>query len=145
MNCMACGSTNDVTDFVSGGEKIILCVDCRYKLATGQLNVKQIGQIGRPPIGITKKVSLTLSESAWERVERRAEGNRSEYLRKLVERDVWGQEAWSNNACLGYAILGAKRLGYSEEQTEKLIRAIYSMFDETSIEEARELYERSPY
>lgn len=142
MNCMNCGSTNDVIDFVSSGEKIVLCADCRYKLASGQMTIKQIG---RPPIGVTKKVSLTLPETAWERLDGRADGNRSEYLRKLVERDVWGQDDWSNNACLGYAILGAKRLGYSEEQTKKLIRAIYSVFDETSIEEARKVYENSPY
>lgn len=33
-------------------------------------------------------------------------------------------EEWSNNACLGYAIMGAKKLGYSEEEIKKLVRAI---------------------
>jgi hypothetical protein len=60
---MSCGSTNDVTDFVSGEEKIVLCVDCRYRLATGKLTVKQIG---RRSIGVTKKVSITLPEEVWE-------------------------------------------------------------------------------
>ena len=54
-------------------------------------------------------------------------------------------EEWSNNACLGYAILGAKKLGYSEEQIEALVRAIYSGFDWVSIEEAKEVYSKSPY
>ena len=139
---MNCGSDHDVTDFISGGEKIILCVDCRYKLATGQMNVKQMG---RPSLGVTKKVSLTLPETVWEHLDRKADGNRSEYLRKLLVRDMSEGGKWSNNACLGYAILGAQRLGYSEEQTKELIRAINSEFDWTTIEEARMVYERSPY
>lgn len=140
--CMNCGGTEDVTDFVSGTERIVLCVNCRYKLAANQMTIKQVG---RPSLGVTKKVSLTLPESTWEHIDSEANGNRSEYFRKLLDRDMWSQGDWSNNACLGYALLGAKRLGYSEEQIKELIRAIYSEFDFKSIGEARQEYERSPY
>lgn len=54
-------------------------------------------------------------------------------------------EEWSNNACLGYAIMGAKKLGYSEEQIKELVRAIYGEFDWKTVEEAKEVYNKSPY
>lgn len=144
MNCMNCGGTNDVIDFYRGEEKIVLCAGCRYKLASGQ-KVVTVKQIGRPSLGVTKKVSLTLPEAVWEHLDNEANGNRSEYLRKLIDRDMWSQGDWSNNACLGYAILGAQKLGYSEEQIKQLVRAIYSEFDWKSVEEARTVYEQSPY
>ncbi|MFN7137964.1 MAG: hypothetical protein ACK4UN_01350, partial [Limisphaerales bacterium] len=135
---------HDVKDFYRGEEKIVLCAGCRYKLASGQ-KVVGVKQIGRPSLGVTKKVSLTLPEAVWEHLDTEAKGNRSEYLRKLIDSDMWSEGDWSNNACLGYAILGAQKLGYSEEQLGKLVRAIYSEFDRKSIDEAREVYNQSPY
>ncbi|TDF94867.1 hypothetical protein E1757_22220 [Paenibacillus piri] len=55
------------------------------------------------------------------------------------------ESRWSNSACLGYAILGAQRLGYSQNQIKELVRAVYSEFDLTSIAEATVVYELSPY
>jgi hypothetical protein len=144
MNCMNCGSDHDVIDFYRGDEKIVLCAGCRYKLATGQ-KVITVKQIGRPSLGVTKKVSLTLPESVWEHLDSEANGNRSEYLRKLIDRDTWSQGDWSNNACLGYAILGAQALGLSEVQTKQFVRAIYREFDFKTVEEAQKVYEQSPY
>lgn len=45
---------------------------------------------GKPAIGITKKVSLTLTEQDWERVELEAKrfGSKSAYLRYLVENSL---------------------------------------------------------
>lgn len=54
-------------------------------------------------------------------------------------------EQWSNNACLGYAIMGANKLGYTEKQTQDLVRVIYSEFDFKSVEEAKTTYEQSSY
>lgn len=54
-------------------------------------------------------------------------------------------EEWSNNACLGYVILGADSLKYKEEQTIEIIRAVKRNFDSISIEEARNLYNKCPY
>lgn len=144
MNCMNCGNDHDVIDFYQGEEKIVLCGVCRRKLVTGQ-KVVTVKPIGRPSLGVTKKVSLTLPESVWEYLDSEAKGNRSEYLRKLIDRDTWSQGDWSNNACLGYAIFGAQALGFSEEQTKNLVRAIYREFDFKTIDEARKVYEQSPY
>jgi len=145
MNCMNCGSNQDVIDFYRGEDKIVLCAGCRYKFTSGQKVLAAGKQIGRPSLGVTKKVSLTLPTEVWERFDDKAKGNRSEYLRKLIVRDMWSQGDWSNNACLGYAILGAKELGYSDEEIKKLVRAINRAFNHKTIEEARQEYENSPY
>lgn len=119
---MNCGSTNDTTDLLSNNEKVILCVDCRFDLATGKLKLP-LKTMGRPFLGITKKVSLTMTKQLWEHLEVKSYNNRSVYLRSLVNRD-FQEMIRDNEACLGYAILGAKRLGYSSEQIELLVKAI---------------------
>lgn len=144
MNCMNCGSTNDVIDFYRGEEQIILCAGCRYKLASGQ-KVVAVKQMGRPSLGVTKKVSLTLPEAVWEHLDNEANGNRSEYLRKLLDCDMWSQGDWSNNAAQGYAIFAAKELGYSDDQIKELVRAMYRAFDFKTIDEAKAAYNNSPY
>lgn len=53
---------------------------------TDQLN--NLNQVGRPPIGITKKVSMTLSEKEWEWLEEKADGNRSSYLREIIQKEI---------------------------------------------------------
>jgi Holliday junction resolvasome RuvABC DNA-binding subunit len=86
-----------------------------------------------------------LPEAVWEHLDSEANGNRSDYLRKLIDHDMWSQGDWSNNACQGYAILAAKELGYSDDEISKLVRAIYRAFDFKTIDEARTAYEQSPY
>lgn len=103
---------------------------------------------GRPSLGVTRKVSLTLPEETWEWFDAEAEklvGSRSALLRYLINREQSPESRWSNNACLGYAILGAQKLGYSEEQLKQLVRGIYSQFDWKSVDEAKEIYNKSPY
>lgn len=56
-----------------------------------------------------------------------------------------GTEEWSNNACLGYVILGAKAAGMTDAQTKEIVRAVYCQFDQVSVEEAKDAYIRSPY
>ena len=56
-----------------------------------------------------------------------------------------GGEEWSNNACLGYLIIGAQRLGYTENQITEIVRATNGQFDFSTIDEARQVYESSPY
>lgn len=96
MICHNCDSTNDVTDFFKGTERLVLCADCRLKLLAPHLCVPE--------------------------------------------------QKWSNNAALGYAILGMQRLGcYSQKQIKELVRAIYVELDQSTIEEAAVVYELSPY
>jgi len=137
---MNCGSKKDVIDFVAGNEKLILCVDCRVKLVNGEL-----GKVGRPAIGITKKVSLTLSEETWEWLDEKAEGNRSKFLREIVLNALGNESEWSNYACLGYAIAGAKKIGMSDDKINDLVKAIYGEFDMKSVPEAEDIYRESDY
>lgn len=54
-------------------------------------------------------------------------------------------ELRSNQAILGYAILAAKKMGFSDEQIQELIINLNGEFDMITIEEAAEIYRRSPY
>ncbi|MBE0341804.1 hypothetical protein E4V51_12170 [Paenibacillus sp. 28ISP30-2] len=67
------------------------------------------------------------------------------YQAGFNEARLFGGEEWNNNACLGYAILGAKKLNYTEDDTKKLTRSIYNEFDFKSVEEARRVYNNSSY
>lgn len=144
MNCMNCGSNNDVTDFALENEKYALCVDCRLKLATGQLKLKK-AEVGRPALGVTKKVSLTLPENEWVWFDEKANGNRSQFLRHLVWEAQSPESEWNNYACLGYAIAGAEKLGYDDEKIRELVRAIYGEFDWKSVPAAEKIYKESDY
>lgn len=140
MKCMNCGGTHDVIDFYVGEEKMILCANCRHKLLAGKSS-----KVGRPSLGVTKKVSLTLSEEDWQWIDDQAEGNRSQLLRYLIGQEQSSESRWSNNACLGYAILGAEKLGYNDEQIQELVRAIYGEFDWKSVDQAKDVYNKSSY
>lgn len=139
MSCMNCGGTSDVLKFFNVDKELILCDSCRQRLASGRLEKT----VGRPTLGITKKVSLTLSEESWKWIDEKAQGNRSQFLRDLVQQSP--ENDWSNNASLGYTILGAKKLGYTDEQISQLVKAIYSEFDWKSVEEAKEVYNKSSF
>lgn len=54
-------------------------------------------------------------------------------------------QAWSNHSAFGYAILAAERAGFSENDIQRLVRALRSQFDTVSLEEAAECYRKSPY
>jgi hypothetical protein len=142
--CQNCDGNNDVVAFKRGKEQVVLCTDCRFKLLSGAPRVT--GRLpGRPSLGTTKKVSLTLPDETWEWIDEQAGENRSALIRYLIGRERSPEREWSNNTCLGYAIFGAQKLGYDEEQTKELIRAIYSQFDMKTVEEARTAYSNSPY
>lgn len=44
--------------------------------------------MGRPSIGITKKVSLTLTKDDWEKFDAKATHNRSLFLRKIIVKSL---------------------------------------------------------
>ncbi|WP_198957465.1 hypothetical protein [Paenibacillus selenitireducens] len=54
-------------------------------------------------------------------------------------------EDWSNNACLGYIISGMQRAGYSREEIKKVVRSVYYEFDFKSVDEAKDIYNKSEY
>ena len=54
-------------------------------------------------------------------------------------------DIWSNTACNGYALTAAKRAGFTEEQTEKLLTALSRVYDEIEVDEAEKIYNNSGY
>lgn len=101
--------------------------------------------VGRPSVGVTKKVSLTLSEENWKWLDEKADGNRSKFLREIVWNALGNESEWSNYAALGYAIVGAKKLGYDDEKIRELVREMYWQFDMKSVPEAENIYRESDY
>lgn len=93
--CENCRGSNDVTTFNIGEAEHTLCLDCRVKIL-GSLPRNRGARVpGRPSLGLTKKISLTLPKETWEWFDEAAEGNRSELLRRLVIREMKSQ---SNNS-----------------------------------------------
>lgn len=80
--CERCGSTTDVTLISVNDVDMKYCKDCRVALFTKKHSV------GRPSLGITKKVSLTLPENEWNQLDEKAEGNRSKFIRKAVVKEL---------------------------------------------------------
>lgn len=81
-------------------------------------------EVGRPAIGVTKKVSLTLSENDWEWLDEKAEGNRSEFLRETIT-NYLGAEKMSEIE-VQYIVNGKDQvlLNNLKEQAIKLKNAI---------------------
>lgn len=138
-NCERCGGNVDVAMVYVNDEPKTYCQNCRVEMFSKKKSV------GRPSLGVTKKVSLTLSEDDWEWLDKKADGNRSNFIRQAVTNALGNEAEWDNYACLGYAIKGAEKLGYSHDEIKKLVRAIYSQFDMTTVPEANEIYRESDY
>lgn len=90
-----------------------------------------------------KKVSITLSERNWEWLDEKAERNRSRFLRETIWNALGNESEWSNYGALGYTILGARKLGYKDEETYELVQAIYAELDLKSVREAEDVYRQS--
>ncbi|MEG1259278.1 MAG: hypothetical protein RSD12_09665 [Akkermansia sp.] len=60
--------------------------------------------------------------------------------------DLMGMlDAWSNAACLGYAILALERLGMKKAEIKRITRQMRAEFDRTTIGEAEAHYNDSIY
>lgn len=138
-NCERCSSENDVAIIHVNEEPKAFCQNCRVEVFAKK------NPVGRPAIGITKKVSVTLEESEWEWLDEKAEGNRSAFIREVIWRALGNEAEWSNHACLGYMIKGLENLDYDEEEIKKIVRAVAGTFDMTSIPKAEKIYINSPY
>ena len=138
-NCERCSGENDVAIIHVNDEPKAFCVNCRVELFAKKKPV------GRPSIGVTKKVSVTLDQADWDWLDEKAEGNRSAFIREVLWKSLGNESEWSNYACLGYAIKGLEDLNYPADEIKKIIRAISSTFDMTSVPEAEKIYTKSPY
>jgi hypothetical protein len=54
-------------------------------------------------------------------------------------------EDWSNNACLGYVILAAKRMKLNEKETKLFVQSVKAQFDSVSVDKAADVYCQSSY
>lgn len=66
-------------------------------------------------------------------------------LHPLSEIDALSKSDWSNNACMGYAILSLEYLKYSKKEIQNIIDIMHSEFDETSVKGAEKKYKNSAY
>lgn len=137
--CNRCGSTENITVTYVNDVPKTFCEKCRVEMFSKK------NHVGRPSLGVTKKVSLTLPEEEWTWFDHQARGNRSQFLRHLVWEAQSSESEWSNNACLGYAIAAAEKIGMNNEQINKLVRAIYGQFDSKTLAEAKDVYIKSDY
>lgn len=137
--CERCGSDKDVTMIRVNDEPKTFCQNCHAEIFEKKKSV------GRPSLGVTKKVSVTLSESNWEWLDEKAEGNRSAFVREAIWSALGNESEWSNYACLGYAIKALENLSYSPEEIKKIVRAMEMEFDTTTVPAASKIYEKSSY
>ena len=54
-------------------------------------------------------------------------------------------EEWSNNACLGYIIKAMRDAGKSAKEIQQMVNEVRAQFDWVSVEDAKEIYNKSPY
>ena len=139
LDCERCGGDGDVTIIHIDGDPKAYCRNCRFEMFAPKKPV------GRPSVGVTKKVSLTLSEENWDWLDEKAEGNRSKFLREIVWNALGNESEWDNYACLGYAILGAQKASMNDAEIKKLVRSIYGEFDLVGVDKANEIYRESDY
>lgn len=78
-------------------------------------------------------------------VGRKSGGQSFGFLREIVWNALGNESEWNNQACLGYAIARARKLGYDDEKIHELIGAIYAEFDKKSVPEVEEIYRESDY
>ncbi|WP_242486873.1 hypothetical protein [Peribacillus sp. TH16] len=60
---------------------------------TKELDTKN--KMGRPSLGVTKKVSITLPDEVWELIENRFD-NKSKFFRSLVDKEIFQAENWKS-------------------------------------------------
>lgn len=136
-----CGSTNDVVEFFRGDKRLVMCAECRIKTLS-PVSMRNQGArrplVGRPSLGVTKKISLTLVEDDWTWLD--GHQNRSEVIRDLIRKERMPVTAMSNSAAAGYMIAAMKTLGYDEEAIRKMEKTIYYQFDMMTIDEAKQTY-----
>lgn len=107
--CERCGSHFDVAMVYVNDVPMTYCKSCRVALFTKKRSV------GRPSIGITKKVSLTLTKEDWEQFNVKAKGNRSLFLRQTVVKALDNDESHSEELYF--------KSDLHKEQTLKILNA----------------------
>lgn len=90
VSCQRCGSSFNVTIIYVDEVPMTYCKPCKIALFSKKRSV------GRPSIGITKKVSLTLTKDDWEQFDAKAKNNRSLFLRKIIAKALNDEDLGKN-------------------------------------------------
>ncbi|WP_152927962.1 hypothetical protein [Lysinibacillus macroides] len=88
--CERCDSSINVTIIYVDEIPVTYCKVCKMSLFSKKRSV------GRPSIGITKKVSLTLTKDDWEQFDAQAKSNRSLFLRKIIVKALNEEDSSEN-------------------------------------------------
>lgn len=64
-------------------------------------------------------------------------------MKSVTENQGFYEEAWNNQACLGYVVLAAKKMNFTEGETRELIDSVRIQFGKISVEEAGKIYYKS--
>ncbi|KJD47141.1 hypothetical protein [Paenibacillus terrae] len=67
------------------------------------------------------------------------------YKAGYEQTSIFGFHEWSNNVAMGYAIMAMERLNFYEKEIKSVIGAMYRVFDEVSVLEAKAHYNSSDY
>lgn len=82
VNCERCDGEDDIAIIHVNDEPKAFCVNCRVEVFAKKKPV------GRPAIGVTKKVSITLEENEWKLLDEKAQGNRSAFIREILSKEL---------------------------------------------------------
>lgn len=87
LNCYRCNKILEPGEVIEtrsleSEETRTFCDECYGKDAPPE------SKRGRPSLGKTTKISLTISEGEWGKLDKKANGNRSKYIRELVLKDL---------------------------------------------------------
>ncbi|MGE7133376.1 hypothetical protein [Lysinibacillus xylanilyticus] len=88
--CEHCDSSINLTIIYVDEIPVTYCKTCKVSLFSKKRSV------GRPSIGITKKVSLTLTKDDWEQFDAKAKHNRSFFLRKIIVKSLNEEDPGEN-------------------------------------------------
>lgn len=84
--CKRCNSRISVEIVSVNNTPTNFCKKCRSFL------FQEKKSVGRPSIGKTKKISLTLPEEDWLKLDSLANGNRSQFIRKTIVKALIDEE-----------------------------------------------------
>lgn len=90
VSCERCGSNFNVAIIYVDEVPMTYCKTCKVALFSKKRSV------GRPSIGMTKKVSLTLTKDDWEQFDAKAKHNRSLFLRKIIVKSLNEEDPGEN-------------------------------------------------
>lgn len=84
--CNRCNSRSNIEYVSINDTSTAFCEKCRTLL------FQEKKSVGRPSIGKTKKISLTLPEEDWLKLDSLANGNRSQFIRKTIVKALIDEE-----------------------------------------------------